>query len=185
MTQTVVHTLLTSLDIAAFERRPDGSFSSLAPAPAWFAGLADVTFPFLGHILDEANQFWRIGTPGSREWGPCAEVDESGREFHYMVRALLSGGREFLVFQLDTATDRLREILQQVRDQKLAVEKTARAHKATAADLRKTHRQIKELLRDLLSTDPSADQLEIANALAGRCVHLMDGVSTILRSSQR
>ena len=76
MSEDLLKSLLPALHIAAFERREDGSFTSLAPPPAWFGRLvADPAFPFLGHILEEANVFWRSGGPGLREWGPVAEVD--------------------------------------------------------------------------------------------------------------
>ena len=113
-------TLVTALDIAAFERTPDGSFRALAPLPAWFARLArDETFPFLGHILDEAQTFWRSRRVGVREWGPCAEVDDGGKEFHFLVKAVSDGVRGYLVLQLDTGAERMREVLQKVRAEAL------------------------------------------------------------------
>jgi len=58
-------TLLPALDIAAFQRQPEGSFSPLAALPKWFERIvADGTFPFLGHILDEANEFWESRSAG-------------------------------------------------------------------------------------------------------------------------
>ena len=91
MSEDLLKSLLPALHIAAFERREDGSFTSLAPPPAWFGRLvADPAFPFLGHILEEANVFWRSGGPGLREWGPVAEVDASGAEFHYKVAAVVT-----------------------------------------------------------------------------------------------
>ena len=89
MTDRPLSTLLTALGIAAFERSADGGLQSLAPLPAWFTRLSrDGTFPFLGHILEEANAFWTSGADGVREWGPCADADESGHEIHYRVKAL-------------------------------------------------------------------------------------------------
>ena len=89
MSEQVLSTLLPALTMAAFERRADGAFASVAPPPPWFTRIAsDPTFPFLGHILEEANHFWQRGTSGTSEWGPCAEVDETGKEFHYKVTAV-------------------------------------------------------------------------------------------------
>ena len=114
--------LLPAIDVAAFERTPDGAFLSVAPSPPWFARLVgDVTFPFLGHILEEATEFWAQSTTGTREWGPCAEVDESGDEFHYRVTAVILPGKQYLVFQRDAGAERLREVLQKVRAQALGV----------------------------------------------------------------
>lgn len=114
-------TLLPALDIAAFERAPDGAFRSLAPPPAWFPLLSrDGTFPFLGHILDEATAFWDSREDGMRDWGPCTGVEDGGREFHYRVKAVRVGTRAFLVVQLDEGAEQVREILQKVRADALA-----------------------------------------------------------------
>jgi hypothetical protein len=124
MSDDLVKALLPALGIAAFERHIDGSFRALAPIPRWFERLAgDGTFPFLGHILEEATRHWNKGDAAKpREWGPSAETDDAGREFHYMVTALTVTGRSVLIFTLDTATDRMRQVLQKVRDQALAAE---------------------------------------------------------------
>jgi hypothetical protein len=123
MADNAPSTLLTALDLAVFERDAEGGFQSLAPLPTWFTCLSrDGTFPFLGHILEEANVFWNSGADGSREWGPCAEADESGREFHYLVKALRIDGRAYLVFQVDEGAERLRQVLQKVRSDALAEE---------------------------------------------------------------
>ena len=115
-----VAALLPSLGIAAFEQNADGAFEPLAPAPAWFAGLGkDGTFPFLGHILEEAVAFWASRTDGVREWGPCADVDDNGQEFHYIVKAVTVGTRALLVFQLDEGAERMRDVLQKVRSDAL------------------------------------------------------------------
>ena len=120
MTDGPIPALLTALDIVAFERTSDGNFRPLTEAPAWFGNLSrDGTFPFLGHILDEAQAFWNSRADGSREWGPCADVAEDGREFHYLVKALRVQGRAFLVFQRDQSAERMREVLQKVRTQAL------------------------------------------------------------------
>ena len=120
MTDNVPSALLTALDIAAFEREAEGGFQSLAPLPTWFTRLGrDGTFPFLGHILEEAIVFWNAGADGLREWGPCAEVDDSGQEFHYRVKALRVDTRAYLVFQLDEGAERLCRVLQKIRSDAL------------------------------------------------------------------
>ena len=113
-------TLLTALDIVAFERASDGSFRPLSQPPAWFGRLSrDGTFPFLGHILEEAQLFWNLRADGIREWGPCADVTEDGHEFHYVVKALRVQGRAYLVFQRDQSAERMRDVLQKVRSEAL------------------------------------------------------------------
>jgi hypothetical protein len=120
MADDLAGTLLPALEIAAFARAADGSFTSIAPVPSWFRPLiADTTFPFLGHILEEAAGFWTSGAEGFREFGPCAEVDEAGVEYHYKVIAASGGGAQFLLFQRDPAADRLREVLQKAREHTL------------------------------------------------------------------
>jgi hypothetical protein len=123
MTDESLPQLLSTIGIAAFERRGDGTFAPVSPAPAWFQRLAgDATFPFLGHILEDAGQFWRRGHVGSEEYGPCAAVDEHGREFHYKVTAVSIATSRYLLFQLDAASDRLRDVLQAARDKSLHAE---------------------------------------------------------------
>ena len=150
MSDDILKALLPALDLAVFERRHDGSFTSITDRPAWFGRLvADPTFPFLGHILEEANQFWRSGQPGREEWGPVAEVDQSGEEFHYKVTAVATDEAQFLIFALDRGSDQMRNVLQKVRTDMLADEQRAGA----AAIERRTH--IAELRR-------SADQFRAA-----------------------
>lgn len=127
MSEDALAKLLPALDIAAFERAPGGSFHPLAPQPPWFARLGrDGTFPFLGHILEEAVRFWAERTEGVREWGPCADVDEHGAEFHYRVKAVTLADRAYLVFQLDEAAKRMQEVLQTVRSDALDAARAAK-----------------------------------------------------------
>lgn len=128
MTDSILARLMPALDIAVFERNGDGSFRALAEPPAWFGGLGrSGTFPFLGHILDEANVFWATRADGVREWGPCVETSERGEEFHYKVKALTLGASQCLVFELDVAAERMREVLQKVRSDALESERRRRA----------------------------------------------------------
>ena len=137
MSDDLLKSLIPALDIAAFERRDDGSFGSIAPVPPWFTRLAsDTAFPFLGHILEEANRFWLAGRPGVYEWGPVAEVDEAGAEFHYKVAAVTTAEARFLIFQLDRASDQVRRVMQTVRSRQLEVEQTGDASAARHAALR-------------------------------------------------
>src|SRR5262249_49934926 len=76
MSDNAFETLLPALDLVPFERRKDGSFASLLPPPEWFRPHTEGgIFPFLGHILEEATEFWNLGATGVQEWGPCADVD--------------------------------------------------------------------------------------------------------------
>jgi hypothetical protein len=119
MTETSLAGLMSALDMVVFERAADGSFSPVAPPPPWFQRLARDTFPFLGHMLEDATRFWSRGAPGAQDFGPCAEVDEAGVEFHYKVTAVNAGDRRYLLFQLDRDSDRLRMALQSIRTERL------------------------------------------------------------------
>ncbi len=167
--------LLPALNIAAFERSADGTFSAIAPAPAWFPRLADTTFPFLGHILEEATQFWNSGAGGSREFGPCAEVDESGREFHYRVRALTvpDGGSQFLIFELDPGSDRLRDVLQKAREQMLALEQDRATQSRAAAEVRLAGSEILQLLTQLSASGTNEAQAALINQARAWCEALI------------
>jgi hypothetical protein len=181
--------LFAALGIAAFARGGDGAFSAIAPIPAWFAHLVgDGTFPFLGYILEEAGGFWSAGTEGPKDFGPCAEVDEAGREFHYTVTAVSAAGKQYLLFQLDPAADRLREVLQKARELSLRVDGDGRArsaftilHKeaAAAAD------EIRELTGRLRRGQPSPADQPILQEIAACCDRLRACVENMAQLAGR
>jgi len=184
MSEQTLKTLLPALDMAAFERNQDGAFQPLTPAPAWFARMAnDTTFPFLGHILEEAAMFWQRGTVGTEEFGPCAEVDPSGKEFHYKVLAVTADARQYLVFQLDPGTDRMRVVLQKVRNEALSAERDSASHEAVVATMRATNQEIKDLLRTLVLSELTPEQRESINSLAAKCVDQMGGVTRLINAT--
>ena len=184
MSEQTFKTLLPALDMAAFERDRDGAFQPLAEPPAWFARMAqDTTFPFLGHILEEATMFWQRGTTGTEEFGPCAEVDASGREFHYKVLAVLTEGRQYLVFQLDPGTDTMRVVLQKVRNEALTAERDASSHEAVVTAMRATNQEIKDLLRTLVLSELTPEQREAINTLAAKCVDQMGNTTRLINAT--
>jgi hypothetical protein len=161
MSASQLETLLPLLDVAAFVRHGDGSFSAISQLPAWFERLtSDTTFPFLGHILEEANAFWQRGLQGAADYGPCAEVDDNGR-----------------------GADRMRSVLQKVRSEALTAAQDGVAYQAVLADLRRTNQEVKDLLRQLLLAGLTPTQLEMVNQLASRCVELMAGSSELVRAT--
>ena len=182
MTEDLVATLLPAMDLAVFSRGADGAFASMAPPPPWFPRLASGTFPFLGHILEEASEFWRSGLPGAREYGPCAEVDERGREFHYRVRAITApgNGRQFLVFELDRGSDRLRDTLQKAREHTLAAEEDRAARRAAAAEFTTTIVEMFDLLGQLHATD---EQTDVTRALGEKCRDLLHRARSLDRQT--
>ena len=120
--------LLYTMGVAVFERRPDGAFVSVTEPPPWFSAMkSDATFPFLGHILRRLPSSGTATWSGRQDWGPCAEVDDHGKEFHYKVTAVQAEERQYLTFQLDCDSDRVREMLQKVREKALAEGTRAKA----------------------------------------------------------
>lgn len=181
MTDHSLATLLPAIDIAAFARTPDGSFTPLTPAPRWFQQLADVTFPFLGHTLEEANQFWASREPGSREWGPCVDVDAAGTEFHYKVTAITASGQQYLLFQLDRGADRMRETLQTIRDQRLAYEQGG-GTQVLAVDARRLAVQIRDGLAEQMTTPEQRSPAAWLSTLFGRSADLVRRLDELSRA---
>jgi hypothetical protein len=180
MSDNALEVLLPSLDLVPFERKPDGSFASLLPPPDWLRPrTAGGVFPFLGHILEEATAFWDLGATGVQEWGPCADVDAEGREFHYKVIGVQTEGRQFLIFQLDRESDRMRDVLQKVRDNALADEKQARGRVALASLAHRTSADMHELLTRLRDSGLSAEQLAIVKEVDLTNKELVDRVVTV------
>jgi hypothetical protein len=184
MNTQALTTVSHALGIAAFVRKPDGSFESLAPAPDWFIRVkSGETFPFLGHILEEAAAFWQRGTPGRADWGPVAETDSDGHEYHYTVSALTANGEQFLVFQLDAGADRLRSVLQKVRSEALSAEQDHASHRALSTDLHTINSEVRSLLERLAQTQPSALQTELINGLSEKSQALANGIGRLVQST--
>ncbi len=109
--------VVRALVIGVFEQVADGAFTSVAPLPDWMRAFSqNPTFPFLGSFLIEARAFWAEPRDTRLTWGPCAEVDEAGREFHYRVSALSLPDHKYLVFELDHHAEETRAILQKARE---------------------------------------------------------------------
>lgn len=178
-------TVASALGIAAFARQPDGGFEPLGPAPEWFVTITSGdTFPFLGHILEEASSFWQRGTQGRADWGPVAEVDAAtGREYHYIVTALTVGTRQYLVFQLDGGAERMRDVLQKVRSQALSAEQAHESHRAATTELNKTTGDMKGLLAQLMRSDPTPQQLELLSGLSQKTLSLTNGIGKLIQST--
>lgn len=180
MSDELLETLLPAMNVAVFRRADDGSFSPVAPSPPWFSRLADVTFPFLGHILDEANAFWRSGALEWREYGPVAETDADGGEFHYRVRALTAGdGSHFLIFELDRGSDRMRDTLQTARDQALAREQEQARQRRLLGEIEHRIADMQHLLSHVTSKAPGNLERGLIEALNAKCQAVLDSVDSL------
>ena len=171
--------LLSAIDLAAFERSRDGSFRSIAPPPPWFARLSgDPTFPFLGHILEEAMQFWSARIAGKREWGPCAEVDEHGKQFHYRVVAVNSADTAYLLFALDGGSEEMRDVLQRVRQQMLDAEQ---AH----GEIRRAAGELRALAGAVTASTSDESRHTLASSLSEKCDDLLRRIDALVGTSAR
>jgi hypothetical protein len=120
MSSDALEAVVFALEIGIFEQGPDGGFTSVGTPPAWMAAFSrNPTFPFLGSFLPQARQHWSAPRADRLTWGPCAEVDPEGREFHFTVSALSLPERKFLVFELDRHAEPMRALLQKAREQAL------------------------------------------------------------------
>ena len=129
MTPDTLAAVVSALEIGIFEQGPEGGFSSVGTPPAWMAAFSrNPTFPFLGSFLLQAQPFWSEPRAERLTWGPCAEVDADGREFHFTVTALSLPDRKILVFELDRQAELMRSLLQRAREQTLAQGGHASAH---------------------------------------------------------
>ena len=186
MSDELLNTLLPALDIAVFERRSGGSFAAVSPPPAWFSRLtSDMTFPFLGHILEEANEVWRHRDAIRREWGPTVGVDEAGQEFHYKVVATVVDGRQYLLFQLDPGSDWIRGVLQKVRQQALAAEQNSGSGDAMGAvrqEVRAAVNEIRDLSARIAASGHAGERADLRQALSAKCDSLLNGVDALIRS---
>ncbi len=130
MSNDALQAVVSALEIGIFEQAPDGGFASVGTPPAWMAAFSrNPTFPFLGSFLPQARQFWSEPRADRLTWGPCAEVDADGREFHFTVSALSLPDRKFLVFELDRHAEPMRALLQKAREQALARGRAGEPHR--------------------------------------------------------
>jgi hypothetical protein len=129
MSTDALQAVVSALEIGIFEQTRDGAFASVGTPPAWMAAFSrNPSFPFLGSFLTQAQQFWSEPRADRLMWGPCAEVDPEGREFHFTVSALSLPDRKILVFELDRSAEPMRALLQKAREQALAHGRPAEPH---------------------------------------------------------
>jgi hypothetical protein len=135
MDATSLAAVVRALEIGIFEQGPDGGFASVAPVPDWMTAFSrNPTFPFLGSFLTEARDFWSEPREGRLTWGPCAESDATGREFHFTVSAVSLPDHRFLIFELDRNAEQTRAVLQKAREVILERERESASPRKPADD---------------------------------------------------
>jgi len=151
MTDPALGQVLAELGVAVMEQNRAGTFAPVGEMPAWFYRLfrgwtgntplaIQEHLPFLESFLPDAQDFWSGNGEGRLRSGLCAEVDESGNEFHFEVSALCIGGRRLLLFEQRKDFEETREVLQKARQNLLdyeLLERTQRALERSQAELRK------------------------------------------------
>ena len=108
-------------------------------------------------------------------------MNEVGREFHYRVLAVTAEAGQFLIFQLDSGADRMREVLQKVREQALANPGSGAQTRLTRIQhvVRRTSDRIHELLRPLLASGLRDPQFELWKKLSAVCDDLTTTVDAL------
>ncbi len=166
MSDSVLARLLHALDLTAIERRRDGAFYLLTPAPDWLAhafdlaidsapGRIDGAMPFLDHFLHQADAVWHDGPPASASSGPFVATIKR-EEILINAHARTIQDRHLLVIERLTGTADTRPILQKAREHLLDHEQLVRRIGAVQAPAAVVDRGIKQLLESALSPEQRA-----------------------------
>jgi hypothetical protein len=166
MSDSALARLLHALDLTAIERRRDGAFYLLTPAPDWLAhafdmaigsapGRIDGGMPFLDHFLHQADAVWHEGPPAAASSGPFIATIKR-EEILINARAMTIQDRHLLVIERLTGTADTRPMLQKAREQLLEHEQLVRRIGAVQAPAAAVDRGIKQLLESALSPEQRA-----------------------------
>jgi signal transduction histidine kinase len=110
MTGAALEDLLSSLDIAVFERLGPGHFDVVGGRPQWLVELwpecaaegpmaPGDRFPFLDAFLYDAEEHWAHHDAGRIKSGPWIETDGAGRDVYLEATASVVGGRKLLLVE--------------------------------------------------------------------------------------
>lgn len=139
--------ILSSLDIAVFERENQGEFRLRGRPPDWLGlcfGSEDGTVldlsrcsPFLHEYIAGAPQAWN-DKPGLMEKsGPWIESDRQGGTLTLEATALSIGSRKLLLIErLGADFEQMRTIVQRAREKMLADDVTMKSHRKSETHLR-------------------------------------------------
>ena len=99
------------MQLAAFERTAEGTFTPIGPYPAWFhrlapnpADLLTDHFPALTGFLPVAEDFWAAPSTERLQSDFWTETDSAGSHYHLLAHAVSNGPRQFLVIERADAT---------------------------------------------------------------------------------
>ncbi len=134
--------LLTALEVALLERKPDGSLETVGTVPEWFRRLrpgADskpqslgkaLDSPFLENFLIDAEDFWKYRGPGRLRSGLWSEAGPSGRDFQLEASAVCVGSRKILMLEIQTLVfEEKQAVLQKARSNNLRRRENKRREK--------------------------------------------------------
>lgn len=133
MTQAVLASVLSTLEILVLEHQTEQSFKVVGDIPSWYQSivspdqahaetiqLADI-FPFLTYFLEDALQFWQAGQPHTLKSGLWIEVDASGSDIPLEASAIGMADQKILLITLSQTTYTEKSVLiQQGRENALA-----------------------------------------------------------------
>ncbi|WP_299407401.1 bifunctional diguanylate cyclase/phosphodiesterase [Acaryochloris sp. IP29b_bin.148] len=133
MTQAVLASVLSALEILVLEHQTKQSFKVIGQIPSWYQSLVRSepfdpatiqitnTFPFLTYFLEDALQFWQVRQSSLIKSGLWIEVDESGTEIPLEALAINIVDRKILLISLSQTTYTEKSVLiQQGRENALA-----------------------------------------------------------------
>jgi hypothetical protein len=131
---------------------------------------------------------------GRLKSGRCAEVDETGREFHFEVSAITVEGRQFLLFERASEAEEVRDVLQKARELALERESLGRALDELRAavtvlgpagrEVQSSTRAILDVVDRLADTEPSPVQQSLLQELRGASAYLQASVDAMVRTSR-
>jgi hypothetical protein len=136
MSDTLLASLLASLDVVVFERLPHSVFMQVTPSPGWFTHafgsesqgrsitLAQA-FPFLDPFLSDAEAFWSAGETGVLR-SEAFTAPAPGGDVLLRAAATTAGRRPLLVLERLVGLADPRGVLQLARDKDLRHEQRER-----------------------------------------------------------
>jgi signal transduction histidine kinase/DNA-binding NarL/FixJ family response regulator len=195
--------LLATMQLAAFEALPSGSFRLFSTAPAWLLDLlpnieslseVDLVerFPLLEAFLPQASEAWRsLGSERvcSDLW---SETLTSGIETHLQAWAFRTAGRRFLLIEAaDGLYHERQQVLQYAHETELLNREVQRATQAKSDFLTTVSHEIRTPMNAILGmaeilgeTSLTAEQRRSVNIFQRAASNLLDLLNDVLDMSK-